>query len=55
MDSNTDLNTLADAARVCAEGETGLRQGLASGRLASSTDRDGREMHSVPTAQEDHA
>jgi integrase len=36
--------TPADAARVCTDGETGLRQAMASGRLTSSTDRDGREL-----------
>jgi integrase len=36
--------TLADAARVCNEGETGLRRAMAAGRLTSSTDRQGQEL-----------
>jgi len=36
--------TLADAARVCSEGETGLRRAMAAGRLTSSTDRQGQEL-----------
>jgi len=40
--------THADAALVCTEGETGLRQAMASGRLTTSTDREGRELvHAV--------
>jgi integrase len=36
--------TPADAALVCTDGETGLRQAMASGRLTTSTDRHGQDL-----------